>query len=131
MSGIKSFGATLTVATNAIGGLTDANISGTDVSMIDITDHGSTSGYKEYVGGLKDGGTLEFSGNFKIADTGQVYLRANPGATAAFVLTFSDGSTATGSGVVGPFSPTNPLDGKVGFTCSLKISGPVVYAAAS
>lgn len=130
MAGIKSFGAILKVATNVIGKLTDVNLGGVDVSMIDVTAQDSTGGYKEYVGGLKDGGQLEMTGNYDIADTGQVYLRANAGATAAFELTFSNGSTATGNCIVGGYAVTNPLDNKVGFTCPLKITGPVTYAAA-
>lgn len=129
MSGIKSFGAVFKIATITVGGLVDINISGTDVTMIDVTAQDSVEGFKEYVGGLKEGGSLELSGNFKISDAGQVYLRANPGATAAFLLTFSDGSTASGNCVVGAYGPTNPLDNKVGFACSLKVTGKITYAA--
>lgn len=129
MAKIKSFGVAVTVATNAIGGLTDVGISGTEVSFIDTTTHDSTGGYREFVGGLKDGGTLELTGKYDIADTGQVYLRANPGVSAACVVTFSDDSTATFTAIVGGYATSNQLDDAVEFTASLKITGAVVYAA--
>ncbi len=130
MSGIKSFGAILKVATIVVGGLNDANIGGASVNFIDVTAHDSTGGYMEFVGGLKDGGTLDTQGNYKIADAGQVYLRAHGGDTVAFELTFSDLSKASGNCIIGGYAVTNPQDGKVGFTCPLKITGPVAYAAA-
>lgn len=130
MAKIKSYGVAVTVATNSIGGLTDVNVSGTEVNFVDVTTHDSSGGYKEFVGGLKDGGTLDLTGAYNIADTGQVYLRANPGTSAACVVTFSDDSTATFTAIVGGYSTSNPLDDKVEFTSSLKITGAVVYAAA-
>ena len=129
MAKIKSYGVAVTVATNAIGGLTDVNVSGTEVNFVDVTTHDSSGGYKEFVGGLKDGGTLDLTGAYNIADTGQVYLRANPGTSAACVVTFSDTSTATFTAIVGGYSTSNPLDDKVEFTASLKITGAVTYAA--
>ena len=131
MAKIPSFGVSLTVATNAIGGLTDVSVSGTDVTFVDITTHDSSGGYKQFVGGLKDGGTLELTGKYDIADTGQIYLRANPGVSAACVVTFSDDSTASFTAIVGGYSTTNPLDDSVEFSASLKVTGEVTYAAAS
>jgi predicted secreted protein len=131
MAKIKSFGVAVSVATNAIGGLTDVSVSGTDVTFVDITTHDSTGGFKEFVGGLKDGGTLELSGKYDIADTGQIYLRANPGESASCVVTLSDSSTASFTAIVGGYSITNPLDDAVDFSASLKITGAVTYAAGS
>lgn len=131
---IKSFGVTVSVASNNIGGLTDVNLSGTDVSFVDTTTHGSADGFKEFVGGLKDGGTIELTGAYKIADAGQTYLRAaanQGGAPVAVVVEFSDGSTASCSAVVGPYTVSNPQDDKVEFTSTLKVSGKVTFAAAS
>ena len=126
---IKSYGVAVSVATNDIGDLTDVSIGGVDVSFVDITTHDSASGWKEFVGGLKDGGSLDLTGAYKVGDTGQAYLFGNPGATAACVVTFSDSSTASFDAVVGGFNTSNPLDDTVEFTCSLKITGDVAYAA--
>lgn len=126
----KSFGIAVTVATNAVGELTDVNLTGVDVNMIDITNHGSSGGYKEFLGGLKDGGSLDLSGNFDEADVGQEYIRDNPGVSAAVVVTLSNGDTISFSAICGAYNVSNPLDDKITFSTSLKITGAVTYAAA-
>lgn len=123
---MKSFGIGVTAASNAIGGLTDVNNSGGDVNMIDTTTH-DTAGAKEFLGGLIDEGSIELQGRYADDDVGQSYLQDNPAATAAFVVTFSDGSTVSFSGVVGKYEFTNPLDDEIGFSCSVKISGDITY----
>jgi len=129
MAKIRSFGVGVTVGATSILGLTDVSVSGTDVNFVDITTHDSAGGYKEYVGGLKDGGTLDLTGAYNISDTGQAYLRTNVGTSKACVVTFSDSSTASFNAIVGGFATSSPLDDKVEFTCSLKITGAVTYAA--
>ena len=133
MAKIKSFGVSVSVATNDIGGLTDVSIPETEVTDVDTTTHDTEGGYRTFVGGLKDGGTLTLSGNYDIADTGQSYLRlpANQGGAAvAVIVTFSDLSTASFNAVVKGYGTSNPLDDVVTFTSSLRISGPVNYEAA-
>lgn len=125
---IKSFGVAVTVNTIAIGELTDVTPGGVDVNFIDVTAHDSAGGWKEFIGGLTDGGTLELTGNYVAADAGQVELRDERGNVAAVVITFSDGSTSSFSAVVGGFNLSNPLDDKVEFTCSLKVTGAIVIA---
>ncbi len=130
MAKIKSYGVTVTVASNSIGGLTDVSPGGTEVNFVDITTHDSSGGWKEFVGGLKDGGTLELTGAYDSTNTGQDYLRANPGASGSCVVTFSDTSTCSFTGIIGGFATSAPLDDKVEFTCSIKITGAVTYANA-
>ena len=132
MAKIRSFGVAVSVATINIGGLTDVQLPEVEVTDIDTTTHDSSGGYKEYVGGLKDGGVVTLSGKYDIADTGQVYLRApanQGGAAVAVIVMFSDGSTATFDAVVKGYGITNPLDEDVQFSSSLRISGSVTYAA--
>lgn len=129
MAKIRSFGIGVTVASNAIGCLTDVNVSGGDVTFVDTTTHDSSGGYKEFVGGLKDGGTLELTGKYSYADAGQTHLRANLGASKAFVVTFSDGTKVSFTAIVGAYNTSNPLDDAVEFTASAKITGAVTWAA--
>jgi predicted secreted protein len=129
MAGIKSFGATVKVNTILVGGLTDITPGGVDVTNIDVTAHDSSGGWREFVGGLTDGGTLELTGNYDQDNVGQVELRDERGEVAAIIVTFSDGSTSTFSAVVGGFNLSNPLDDKIEFSCSLKVTGAIVIAA--
>jgi len=89
----KSNGVAVTVGGTAIGGLVDVNISGGDVNNIDTTTHASAA--RTFVGGLVDYGTLELSGKFAIADTGQLALIAGTGDTAAFIVTYNDAGDTT------------------------------------
>ena len=127
---IKSHGVAVTIGGTAIGSLTDVSPGGGDVTLVETTTH-SSGAWKQYVGGLKDGGSLELTGKYAIADTGQAALRTNFGTVVAFVVTFSDGSTATFDGIPGGFNVSNPLDDATEFTCSVKITDDVVYAAAA
>lgn len=127
----KSFGLGVTVATNAIGDLTDASLGGGGTDFIDITNHGSSDDAREFVGGLTDFGTLTVSGNFDEDDTGQGYLLDNTAASAAIVVTFSDSSTASFSAIIGKVDVDNGgLDDKVTFSCPLKITGAITWASA-
>jgi len=130
MAKIKSFGISVSVDSNIIGGLTDVSIPEVEVTDIDTTTHDTAGGYRTFVGGLKDGGVLTISGLYDIENTGQAFLR-NPanqgGEPVACTVTFSDASEATFDAVVKGYGVTNPLDENVTFSASLRISGPVAY----
>jgi len=125
---IKSFGIGVTINTTAIGELTDVTPGGADVNFIDVTAHDSAGGWKKFIGGLSDGGTLELTGNYKFSDAGQAALIAQRGQQAAIVVTFSDSTTSTFNAIVGAYNLSNPLDDKVEFTCSLKVTGAITLA---
>lgn len=126
---IRSFGIGVTVDGAVIGGLTDVSPGGGDVTFVDTTTHDSVGGWKTYVGGLKDGGTLELTGKYNISDTGQASLRTNFGVLKPIIVTFSDSSTATFDGIIGAYNTSSPLDDATEFTCSVKITADVAYAA--
>ena len=128
---IKSFGVTVSVGGTAVLGLVDVSLPEVAVTDIDVTTHASTDSYREFIGGLKDGGVMTLSGKYLIADTGQVKLRDKAqqgGNPVAIVVEFSDNSTASFNAVIKGYGVSNPLDEDVTFTSSLKISGPVTYA---
>jgi hypothetical protein len=128
MAKSKSFGTAVTIGGTAIGGLTDISITGADVPMVDITTHDSTA--REFVPGLKDFGSLELSGKFDPANSGQDALRAAVGTSAAFVVTLPNGSTTISfSAIVGPCTEDMTLDGTVDFSCSCKVTGDKTYSA--
>lgn len=134
MGKIRSFGVTVTVNASTIGGLTEVSIPEVEVTDVDVTTHDSLGGFKEFKGGLKDGGTVTLTGAYDSADAGQTYLRtaANQGGNpVACVVSFSDGSKATFNAFVKGYGVTNPLDDKVEFTSGLKVSGPITYAGGS
>lgn len=129
MAKIRSFGTTITVATNAVGGLTEINGPIPEAAMIDSTTLTSANNAREYRGGLIDGGNVTLTGKYDFVDVGQAYLRANIGATVACVKTYSSVSKVTFNAVIQSAGSDNPLDEEVPFTAVLKVTGlPVVGA---
>lgn len=131
MAKTKSFGTSVTIGGTAIGGLETINRTGADRNFVDVTTHDSVGGYREYVPGLKEGGTLELTGKFNIADAGQVALRAGGDAVQVVVITLPDGTTIGFSGYIQPPNEDVPLDDAVTFTASIKITGAITYTADS
>ena len=130
---IKSFGASFSAATNAVGGLTEISNGGAEAAIIDVTNHDSDDNCREFLGGLVDGGEITLSGQYLYSDTGQAYLRGAvfTGTPFAFVLNFSSGSKITGNCIVRSVGGENSTVGDevVPFTCTLKITGKPVYGA--
>lgn len=122
---IKSFGVSVTIGGTAIGELTDVSANGVDVNFIDTTAHDSSGSWKTFIGGLTDPGTLELTGNYKQGDAGQAALISGRGTSVAVVITFSDSTNMNFNAIVGGYNLSNPLDDKVEFTCSLKITGAI------
>lgn len=129
MAAKKSFGITVSLGGTAIDGLTDVNISGRDVTAIDSTTHGSSGNARTFIGGLIDNGTLELTGNFAGDSAGLTYIEGHLGEVVAAVVTYSDASTHLFNVVVGTPTYDNPLDDKIGWTCSCKISGAITGTA--
>ena len=130
MPGIKSFGTTISYDGTVIGGVESINRSGGDRNMIDITTQDDTDGFKKFIGGLRDAGTCEITGNYIIGDAGQTKLR-NAEITdeaKSVIITFSDGSTITFNAFPMPPDDDAPLDDKVTFKASLKITGKATYS---
>lgn len=127
---IRSHGTILKIATITVGGLKTASLSGTEVNFIETTAHDTVGGYKTFVGGLKDGGTLECAGNMDFDDLGQAEIFGAEGESKAFEITYVDGSKDAGTVVIGAASTTVDEDGLVAFSCSSKVSGPITRTPA-
>jgi predicted secreted protein len=126
---IAGYGTILTRGVNQIAELT--SISGPSVSAdsIDVTNFSSPNSYREFIRGFKDGGEVSLEGNFIAGDTdGQIGLMTDfeAGTVQSFVITLTNGTTWTFSAVVIKFETTEPFDSKVGFSCTLKVSGKPV-----
>lgn len=126
MAGKKAFGSILSKGTTAIGGLT--NIGGPNISAdtIDITSNDSVDAWREFIGGLKNGGQVTLEGNFE-NNEGQAALvsgiGADPEQYEIKFPAFTPAVTWAFSAIVVAFNVTAPMDGKLGFSATLQISG--------
>jgi len=132
-SGIAALGTTLTWNSNAVPELDNIEMTGSRGERIDITNHDSDDSYREYVLGLLDGGSINFSGNFLPATANQAALWTDHYSRTArtWVITFPDTGTATftGSGVVESIQVSAPVGGKLSVSGSIAISGKPTFAA--
>lgn len=132
-----AFGSILTSPAGVIAEIDEIGVFAPRAETIDVTTHGSASGYREFIGGLRDGGELTLKGNFYPGNAPQIAMKTylDDGEVRAFTVTMpaAMGATITLDGIVtgldiGPF----PVDGKVVFGGTIKITGkPLVNVAAS
>lgn len=110
-------------------------ISGTSVERIDVTNHGSTGGYREFLSGLKDPGEVTFTINYvptegtHDAQTG-LLAELSGGTTRNYKVVWPDISNTTWSfaALVTGFTPSAPADGALTADVTLKISGAPTLA---
>jgi predicted secreted protein len=123
-------GTTLKRDGNLVAELT--NIGGVEIKVdtIDVTSHDSASGYKEWIGGLKEAGEVAIEGNFIPGDTsGQIGLHTDmvAGTLQAFIITFPAAlaTTWTFDAIVSRFKINDAKAGNeaASFSATLKISG--------
>jgi len=96
---------------------------------VETTDHDSTGGYREYIGGLKDSGEVGFKINWDPADAQHDVLVAAVGEKKYWRITFPDGSsTATFQGILTKYVPDVPLDDRMTAEIAIKVSGQVTWA---
>lgn len=102
-------------------------IGGVSISAddVDVTTHGSADGYREFIQGLKDAGTIDVEGIF-LADTSQQAVKTllDSGDVVAMEIDFPDDLASwTFNGYINALSTEAPLDDAVAFTAGIKISG--------
>lgn len=139
--GIFAHGTTLTIDSTPIGGLRQISFPNEEKALVDVTDHDS-GGDREYVPGLRDGGTIDIEFLTEAEDAGQQALWANYGntanATVEFVMTppndaavSGDAFSLTFNGFVISRGGSAPFDEALSQTMSIKISGQVTHSLVS
>jgi len=136
---ISAFGTTLKIGDGAtpevftpIAEVTNVGGPGMSMDTVDITHHSSPGGWKEYTGGLLDGGEIKLELNFLPANATQESLITALSARTKknFQLLFPDSAATTWdfSAFVTNFEPSAPVDGKLGASVTLKITGQPTLA---
>lgn len=111
------------------------SIGGIEISQetTDVTAMDSTSGYREYLGGFKDGGEVSISGFLDGADDGQeeLYDLLASGDVEDFEIKFPTaiGKSWTFKGVVTKFATSEDVDNAITFDATIKVSGAPALSA--
>jgi predicted secreted protein len=133
-SGDRAFGTTLTYSTGSkvVGEITSMTAPELTQDTIEMTSHDSTDRYREFIGGLRDGGELTISGNSVPADEGQAQILTHFDADDAqeLVITFPDSSNWTFNAICTAAAPVTEAttDGKLEFSGTFKITGSPTFA---
>lgn len=139
MAGIRAMGAKLsfedgTNATVFVAHLTSLGAINTTTEEIDVTDHDSPNGNKEFIAGDLSHDNLSFAGNIAKGDATfqKIWALAQSGDTKTFTAEYADGSTMEFSGYFANVSMgEQTTDGLMGYEGEIKISGEVTFTPAS
>ena len=104
-----------------------------DSEEIDVTTLDSQGGYREYVQGYRDAGVVTLEGYHTNGDAGQAAIRAAyaSGKAGEASIVFPDGSKANFEAFVKSYTiGAAKVDGAVGFSAALRITGGVEFAEA-
>ena len=128
---VAGVGAILTRDSVAIAEIRNITGPGMTRDFIDVTNLDSTGGYREFIGGFRDGGELTFSMNFTIG--GYAYLLADYESDTAqsYELILPDAGTTTFgfSGFVTNLPLNISPDDAMTVDVTIKITGEVSMAS--
>ena len=114
----------------AIPGVMSITGPGKSRDTVEVTSHSSPDSYREFIGGLRDGGELTFDMNEYFGDPAQLALEAEFDADIAtdFEMLFPravENNLLTFSGFVTATNWNGPIDAQVTRPVTIKVTGPI------
>lgn len=144
MAGIRAMGAKLSFEEPAleegeptqvyVAHLTSLGAINTSSDEIDVTDHDSPNGNKEYISGGINHDNLSFAGNIAPGDTTfqKIWALAQTGDVRTFTADYANGATMEFEGYFANVAMgEQSTDGLMGYEGEIKISGEVTYTPAA
>lgn len=125
-------GTTFKLGNTAIGSLKSIGGIALSADTIDVTTLDNEDGYKEFIGGMKDGGEVSLDGFFDAGDEGQkaLYTAFESGSVKEATITFPAELKCSWqlNGVVTAYETSADLSDAVTFSCTVKVSGKPTLA---
>lgn len=90
---------------------------------IDVTAHDSPDGWREFVGGLKDGGEFSTDVNYDPDDHDTLVADFEDDEPRTYKFTFTNGAVWTIKAFLTGFEPDAPYDGKYSASLKWKVTG--------
>ena len=134
----RSFGSKLEYSTSGgayttVSNATSIGFPAPEIDEIEVTNHDSVGGYREFLPGLKDGGTVDFEGI--VSDDSVVTGLQNAfDATVVYnwKITTRSGAVWTFDGYMASFGEGNAeIDSARTYAGSIRVSGKPTFAAGS
>lgn len=132
---IKAVGIQFKINGTTVAEVLDFDGPGIKNDLIDVTNHGSSGGYKEYITGIKDNDNIKFDINYvptagtHNASAGLVKF-ANSGEQVTWAVVWPDeaGTTWSGSGLVMEFTPKGKIKDQLQASVVVKPTGAPTLA---
>ena len=98
-------------------------------AFLDVTSLDSTGGYREFITGFRDAGTISLKMNFTAASYAAIKEDFQSAIANTYLITLSDiaHSTLEFDGLVTELPLSIPTDDKISADCTIKISGEVIF----
>lgn len=135
MSGLDAFGTTLNRGDGEssetfapIANVTGISPPGISRDTYDVTAHDSDEGWREFIGGLKDGGEVSIDVNYNPAVHDTLLADFDDVDPRNYNVTFPDGSEWSFPAILTGFEPDAPHDGKLAASLSFKVAGKPTFA---
>ena len=98
-------------------------------AFLDVTSLDSTGGYREFITGFRDAGTISLKMNFTAASYAAVKEDFQSAVANQYLITLSDTtlSSLEFEGLVTELPLSIPTDDKISADCTIKISGEVIF----
>ena len=124
-TGVAAFGTTISPSAGEISSISGPGIT---VEDVDITHHESADAFREFAAGLIDGGEFSVEGNLTSGLASGIYADLISRTPKSYVITFPNSMTWTFSGYPKAFDTDAPVDGKLGFSATFKVTGKPTLA---
>lgn len=125
-AGKIGYGSTLSLGGAAVGKIVDIKGPAIKAMAVKTSNNDSPAAWHEYIPGWTDPGEITFTAIAVTANRSAI--NALIATTAAFVLTFSDTHTWTGSCIVTGLDDDDPLEGAETISVTVQVTGKPVYA---
>lgn len=119
-------GATFKLGTTTVAEVTSISGPNFTADSLDVTTHGATNRYREFIQGLRDGGEISIEGNYTTASSALIVTQLNTTSTVTAVVTLPTTPSATAftaTVIATSFSTEAPVDGVIPFTATFKVTG--------
>lgn len=138
MSGLNAFGTVIgrgngaapTEVFTALANCTSIKPPGLSRDTIDVTAHDSPDAWKEFLGGLKDGGEFSTDVNYDPDDHDTLVDDFDDTEPRNYKFTFPNGAVWAIKALITGFEPNAPHDGKLAASLKWKVSGKPVLTPA-
>lgn len=135
MSGMDAFGTTLsrgdgesTESFAAIANVTSISPASLSRDTYDVTAHDSTDGWREFIGGLKDGGEVSIDVNYNPGTHDTLITDLDDVDPRNYKIAFPDGAEWSFPAIMTGFEPDAPHDGKLTASLTFKVAGKPTFA---